>query len=161
MQNVGPTYKATVSSAQARDIPITYDNLAALLLSAKIRIRTQIQVENHVTTALFAPKQNRGRKRKGRNYRNGGQSSGSGVKTKFTNSNQNLSGSHSSVSSTNGQSNRPKCQICKGFSHKVQIVTIGSIPHMKDESRLKNSKLWQPPPHGILTPTPPITLHPN
>lgn len=35
MNNVGSLYETTVSSAQARDTPITYDSLEALLLSAE------------------------------------------------------------------------------------------------------------------------------
>ncbi|XP_040374738.1 uncharacterized protein LOC121052873 [Rosa chinensis] len=37
MNNVGPLYETTVSSAQARDTPITYDSLEALLLNAERR----------------------------------------------------------------------------------------------------------------------------
>jgi hypothetical protein len=38
MNNVGAVYETTVSSAQARDTPITYDALEALLLSAERRL---------------------------------------------------------------------------------------------------------------------------
>lgn len=43
MNNVGPLYETTVSSAQARDTPITYDSLEALLLSAERRLADQNQ----------------------------------------------------------------------------------------------------------------------
>ncbi|KAL6187000.1 hypothetical protein ACLB2K_043116 [Fragaria x ananassa] len=39
MNNVGPLYEHTISSAQARDTPITYDGLEALLLAAESRLR--------------------------------------------------------------------------------------------------------------------------
>lgn len=35
MQNVGPKFEMTVSAAQARETPIGYDDLVALLLNAE------------------------------------------------------------------------------------------------------------------------------
>ncbi|CAL8993966.1 unnamed protein product [Prunus brigantina] len=40
MNNVGPMYETTVASAQARDTPITYATLEALLLSAERRLQS-------------------------------------------------------------------------------------------------------------------------
>ena len=39
MNNVGLAYKVTVSSAQARDTPISYDDLVALLLTTEMRLK--------------------------------------------------------------------------------------------------------------------------
>ncbi|KAA8542387.1 hypothetical protein F0562_023477 [Nyssa sinensis] len=39
LNNVGPAYEITVSSAQARDTPICYDDLVALLLNAEMRLK--------------------------------------------------------------------------------------------------------------------------
>lgn len=70
MNNVGPLYETTVSSAQARDTPITYDSLEALLLSAECRIQDQQQATldiGSVATAFHATHiSNKGRGR-GRN----------------------------------------------------------------------------------------------
>lgn len=43
MNNVGPLYETTVSSAQARDTRITSDSLEANLLSAERRLKEQHQ----------------------------------------------------------------------------------------------------------------------
>jgi len=40
MNNIGPTFEAIVSSAQARDMPISYDDLVALLLGAAQRMKS-------------------------------------------------------------------------------------------------------------------------
>jgi len=40
INNIGPIFEATVSSAQARDMPISYDDLVALLLGAELRMRS-------------------------------------------------------------------------------------------------------------------------
>ncbi|KAL6185316.1 hypothetical protein ACLB2K_041450 [Fragaria x ananassa] len=68
MNNVGPLYENTVSSAQARDTPITYESLEALLLSAERRIKDQQQAAldvSSLTTAFHAaqisPRGGRGR----------------------------------------------------------------------------------------------------
>ncbi|KAA8548185.1 hypothetical protein F0562_004554 [Nyssa sinensis] len=41
LNNVGPAYEVTVSSAQARDTSISYDDLVALLLNAEMRLKAQ------------------------------------------------------------------------------------------------------------------------
>lgn len=41
MNNVGAVYETTISFAQARDTPITYDALEALLLSAERRLQNK------------------------------------------------------------------------------------------------------------------------
>jgi hypothetical protein len=41
LNNVGPAYEITVSSAQARDTSISYNDLVALLLNAEIRLKMQ------------------------------------------------------------------------------------------------------------------------
>ena len=43
MNNVGPTFEVTISSSQARDTPISYDDLVALLLIAEMRLCTNRQ----------------------------------------------------------------------------------------------------------------------
>ena len=40
MNNIGPTFEATVSSAQDRDTPISYDDLVVLLLGAEQRMKS-------------------------------------------------------------------------------------------------------------------------
>lgn len=52
MNNVGSVYETTVNSAQARDTPITYDALEALLLSAEHRLQNQnvLGVDTRATT---------------------------------------------------------------------------------------------------------------
>ena len=57
MNNVGPAYEVTVSSAQARDMPISYDDLVALLLTAEMRLKAQNtpSLETNPTT-MYAPK---------------------------------------------------------------------------------------------------------
>ncbi|XP_062013808.1 uncharacterized protein LOC133730186 [Rosa rugosa] len=54
MNNVGPLYETTVSSAQARDTPITYDSLEALLLSAERRLQDQQQAALDVSSMTTA-----------------------------------------------------------------------------------------------------------
>ncbi|KAM5553308.1 hypothetical protein ABKV19_025492 [Rosa sericea] len=54
MNNVGPLYENTINSAQARDTPITYDALEALLLGAESRLQNQALLGMESTpTALF------------------------------------------------------------------------------------------------------------
>ncbi|KAL6280367.1 hypothetical protein ACE6H2_017248 [Prunus campanulata] len=55
MNNVGPLYETTVSSAQARESPISYHDLEALLLSAERRLHAQVVVAPDATPqALYA-----------------------------------------------------------------------------------------------------------
>lgn len=57
INNVGITYEALIISAQARDKPILYDDLVALLLSAEMRLKTQNTPPVEVTpTAMYAPR---------------------------------------------------------------------------------------------------------
>ncbi|KAA8539520.1 hypothetical protein F0562_026212 [Nyssa sinensis] len=57
LNNVGPAYEITVSSAQARDTPICYDDLVALLLNAEMRLKAQQTPSLEASpTALYAPK---------------------------------------------------------------------------------------------------------
>ncbi|XP_061989254.1 RNA-dependent RNA polymerase 1-like [Rosa rugosa] len=54
MNNVGPLYETTVSFAQARDTPITYDFLEALLLSTERRMADQHQGALDLSSQLTA-----------------------------------------------------------------------------------------------------------
>ncbi|GMY05994.1 hypothetical protein FCV25MIE_01233, partial [Fagus crenata] len=57
MNNVGPTYEVTVSSTQARDTPISYDDLMALLLKAEMRLKAKNTPSLETNpTAMYAPK---------------------------------------------------------------------------------------------------------
>ncbi|KAL5727946.1 hypothetical protein ACHQM5_001083 [Ranunculus cassubicifolius] len=61
MNNIGPKFEVTVSSAQARDTPIGLDDLVALLLSAEQRLNTSVSMSDSMIesprTTLYAPKQ--------------------------------------------------------------------------------------------------------
>ena len=58
MDNIGPAFEATVSSAQARDTPISYDDLVALLLGAELRMKSHSSPALDATpTALYASTQ--------------------------------------------------------------------------------------------------------
>ena len=66
LNNVGPAYEITVSSAQARDTSISYDDLVALLLNAEIRLKVQQTSSLEASpTAMYTPNatqsNNRGR----------------------------------------------------------------------------------------------------
>ncbi|GMY24189.1 putative transcription factor interactor and regulator CCHC(Zn) family [Fagus crenata] len=57
LNNVGPAYEITVSSAQARDTSISYDDLVALLLNVEIRLKAQQTPSLEASpTAMYAPK---------------------------------------------------------------------------------------------------------
>jgi hypothetical protein len=57
LNNVGPAYEVTVSSAQARDTSISYDDLVALLLNAEMRLKAQQTPSLEASpTAMYAPK---------------------------------------------------------------------------------------------------------
>ena len=59
MNNIGSAYEITISSAQARDTPISYDDLVALLLSAENRLQKQQRpLLDNTPTVMFAPKSN-------------------------------------------------------------------------------------------------------
>ena len=58
MNNIGPAFKATVSSALARDTLISYVDLATLLLRAELRMKSHSSPALDATpTALYAPTQ--------------------------------------------------------------------------------------------------------
>lgn len=59
MQNIGPKFEITVSSAQARENPIEYDDLVALLLNAEQRLNS-VENERSSPVALFTPNRGRG-----------------------------------------------------------------------------------------------------
>ncbi|GMY32598.1 hypothetical protein FCV25MIE_27840 [Fagus crenata] len=66
LNNVGPAYEVTVSSAQACDTSISYDDLVALLLNVEMRLKAQQTPSLEASpTAMYAPKatqsNNRGR----------------------------------------------------------------------------------------------------
>ncbi|KAJ6682085.1 hypothetical protein OIU74_020352 [Salix koriyanagi] len=64
LNNVGPAYEITVSFAQARDTPISYDDLVALLLNAEMRLKAQqIPSLEANPTAMYAPKASNGNNR--------------------------------------------------------------------------------------------------
>ncbi|KAL6281384.1 hypothetical protein ACE6H2_018265 [Prunus campanulata] len=77
MNNVGPLYETTVSSAQARDSPITYEGLEALLLTAERRFQSQGLNLNEVTPTALVAGRGSGRGGGYRGGRNGGFRGGS------------------------------------------------------------------------------------
>ncbi|KAI5345121.1 hypothetical protein L3X38_012998 [Prunus dulcis] len=83
MNNVGPLYESTIASAQARETPITYADLEALLLSAEQRhLALHAPARDGPATAMVAahgraPSRSRGRG-SGRFSFRGGHSGGSG-----------------------------------------------------------------------------------
>uniref|UniRef100_A0A2N9EQM2 Uncharacterized protein n=1 Tax=Fagus sylvatica TaxID=28930 RepID=A0A2N9EQM2_FAGSY len=122
LNNVGPAYEVTVSSAQARDTSISYDDLVALLLNAEMRLKAQQTPSLEASpTAMYTPKatqsNNRGRNsvhHRGSNMRGRGPS---GFRR-----NQNWSQPQSgSVSFGNSgpMPSRPPCQICNRSGHSA------------------------------------------
>ena len=121
LNNVGPAYEITVSSAQARDNPISYDDLVALLLNAEMRLKAQQTPSLEANpTAMYAPKashsNNRGRQsmsHRGSNMRGKGSS--------VFRRNSNWSQPHASMSFGNSapMSSRPPCQICNRSGHSA------------------------------------------
>ncbi|BBH02147.1 hypothetical protein Prudu_012630 [Prunus dulcis] len=83
MNNVGPLYESTIASTQARETPITYADLEALLLSAEQRhLALHAPARDGPATAMVAahgraPSRGRGRG-SGRFFFRGGHSGGSG-----------------------------------------------------------------------------------
>lgn len=130
MQNIGSKFEMTISAAQARDTPIGYDDLVALLLQAEQRMN--FVIENESPVALFAPKSDNSQNR-------------------FVNKNNRGRGSFSSNKS--GQPNRgrgnykgnqtpnqprPKCQICDRVGHiaidcydRMNTAFEGRVPAKK------------------------------
>ncbi|KAL5714518.1 hypothetical protein ACHQM5_016467 [Ranunculus cassubicifolius] len=117
MNNVGPTYENTVSSAQARDTPIGYDDLVALLLSAEMRIKAQNTPALEVNpTAMYPTKSQssiaRGRgpmNNRGSSFRGKGRGRGRGPP----------SPSSTMFGSPVNNFTRPVCQICDRPGHSA------------------------------------------
>jgi hypothetical protein len=158
MNNVGAVYETTVSSAQARDTPITYDALEALLLSAERRLQNQnILGVDTGATALHASRSRIGGSRgRGGNFFG----SGRGMSSRGAFSGRNAPSSPSqfhngrggprmssilgprpsnaaSSSSHSGFSpiNRPSCQICGKAGHsaldcynRMNLAYEGRVP---------------------------------
>ena len=58
MNNIGPAFEAIVSSAQAQDTLISYDDLVALLLGAELRMKSHSSPALDATpTTFYAPTQ--------------------------------------------------------------------------------------------------------
>ncbi|GMY08566.1 putative transcription factor interactor and regulator CCHC(Zn) family [Fagus crenata] len=142
LNNVGLTYEVTVSSAQARDTSISYDDLVALLLNAEMRLKAQQTPSLKASpTAMYAPKatqiNNRGRNsmhHHGSNMRGRGPS---GFRR-----NQNWSQPQSgSVSFGNfgPMPSRPPCQIYNRSGHSA----LDCYQHMNHayEGRIPTQKL--------------------
>lgn len=134
MQNVGPKFEVTVSSAQARDTPISYDSLVALLLNAESRMSTFTDSERS-PVALFAPKQNTSNRDRG-NSRGGRGSSGNrgrGGRGYYL-----ARQGHSSNQGNNNQT-RPQCQICERFG----LIAINCYDRMNTayEGKIPTKKL--------------------
>lgn len=108
VNNVGPTFETTVSSIQARDTPISYDDLVALLLGAEMRFKAQnTPVLETNPTALYTSKlphhSNRGRSsNRGTNMRGRGRGRYSPI---------NIS-NPASIATSPTNSGPPVCQIC-------------------------------------------------
>jgi histone deacetylase 1/2 len=122
LNNVGPAYEVTVSSAQARDTSISYDDLVALLLNAEMRLKAQQTPSLETSpTAMYAPKathnNNRGRNsvhHRGSNMRGRGPS---GFR-RYQNWSQPQSGSVS-FGNSGPMPSRPPCQICNRSGHSA------------------------------------------
>jgi hypothetical protein len=68
LNNVGPAYEGTVNSVQARDNPISLDDLIGLLLSAETH--NSISMES-TATALFTPRTGQSSRGRGRGFGRG------------------------------------------------------------------------------------------
>lgn len=123
MNNVGSIYEATVSSAQARDKPISYDDLVSLLLSAEMRLKAQNTPSIEVNpTALYAPNSlpanSHGRgygNHRGSNLR--GKGRGRGISSSFDRGRGVHQKTTSLGESFHNTSSRPSCQICRRTGH--------------------------------------------
>jgi hypothetical protein len=136
MNNVGPLYETTVSSAQALDMPITYDSLKALLLSAERKLGADknqgvLDISSQLTALHVSAHSKRGRGRgrrqttfvEGRNPNSTRGFGKSGTPTVFGGRGRGISsGGHSILgphsSTTNSSSSRISYQIyrCTGHS---------------------------------------------
>ena len=115
LNNVGPAYEVTVSSAQARDTSISYDDLVALLLNAEMRLKAQQTPSFEASpTAMYAPKATQSNNH-GRNsvHHRGSNMRGRGPSGFLRNQNwsQPQSGSVS-FGNSGPMPSRPPCQIC-------------------------------------------------
>ncbi len=72
LNNVGPAYEGIVNSMQARDNPISLDDLIGLLLSAETRMveHNSISMES-IATALFTPRTGQSSRGRGRGFGRG------------------------------------------------------------------------------------------
>lgn len=132
MNNVGSAYESTVSSAQARDTPISYDTLVALLLSAEMRLKNQNTPSIEINpTAMYAPKSAQSNSR-GRGYM-----SNSRTNIRGRSRGRGYSGGGFSQGSASAAShhNRPTCQICKCSGHtaidcynRMNVAYEGRVP---------------------------------
>ena len=72
LNNVGPAYEGTVNSVQARDNPISLDDLIGLLLSAETRMLEHNSISMESTaTALFTPRIGQSSRGRGRGFGRG------------------------------------------------------------------------------------------
>lgn len=147
MKNVGPVYEVTVSSAQARDTPISFDDLVALLLNAEQRFQFQAMHSSNSDinpTALYSSKNSHQFNRGRGNTSRGGSSRGRGTTT--------ARGSNSPARgfSKSGSSNisRPICQICDRAGHtaidcynRMNHAFEGRIPTQKLSAMAASSSL--------------------
>ncbi|GMY31996.1 putative transcription factor interactor and regulator CCHC(Zn) family [Fagus crenata] len=123
LNNVGPTYEIIVSSAQARDTSISYDDLVALLLNAEMRLKAQQTPSLEASpTAMYAPKATQSNNR-GRNpmHHRGSNMRGrlpSGFRQNPNNWSQPQSGSMS-FGNSSPVSSCPPCQICNFSGHSA------------------------------------------
>ncbi|KAL5706611.1 hypothetical protein ACHQM5_024756 [Ranunculus cassubicifolius] len=112
MNNVGSAYETTVSSVQARDTPIAYDDLVALLLGAEMRFKAQNAALETTPTALYTPRFQQNSNR-GRVHNRGAFSRGCGHGRNSSLGHSNVIGS-GGVTTTN---DTPVCQICDRPTH--------------------------------------------
>ncbi|PRQ49062.1 putative transcription factor interactor and regulator CCHC(Zn) family [Rosa chinensis] len=135
MNNVGPVYETTVSSAQARDTPITYDSLEALLLSAERRMADQHQGALDLSSQLTALHISNSGRARGRGRHQTSFSGGrtpyppssfgrSSTPTPFGTRGRGISTGGTSIlgphpSTTTSSSGRISCQICHRSGHSA------------------------------------------
>ncbi|KAL5730067.1 hypothetical protein ACHQM5_002939 [Ranunculus cassubicifolius] len=139
MNNIGPKFEVTVASAQARDTPIGFYDLVALLLSAKQRFNASASMSDSMIesprTALYAPKQSshypRGRGSFSRGNSRGGRGSSNHVHGPSRDSTQKPSQSSDKP--------RSQCQICDRMGHTA--IDCYNLMNMAYEGRVPTKKL--------------------
>ncbi|KAL9668585.1 hypothetical protein QQ045_006121 [Rhodiola kirilowii] len=137
MTNVGPLYENTVAAVQARETPITYPDLEALLLSAEQRLQpAAVAAPDTALTALAATRGrgnfSRGRRPSSRGNISSHHGSFSGNSSRgssnhrggFSNSHgpsAGLLGPHPGSTFSHGQPNKSsvRCQICHKPGHSA------------------------------------------